>query len=69
MSKPRYDEQEDQSRHAAADEDCCEEMANRYGWQLVDVEPSNIPILKVDCVFAGETEFPKSYYETEKEED
>lgn len=30
--KPRYDEDEDVSRHAAIDEGCCEEMERQYGW-------------------------------------
>ncbi|AFZ22483.1 hypothetical protein Cylst_0106 [Cylindrospermum stagnale PCC 7417] len=64
MTKPRYDEKEDKSRHAAADEDCCEEMAEKYGWRLVDTEKTGNDILPVDCVFDGKTEFPESYYET-----
>ncbi len=69
MSKPRYDESEDKSRHGAVDADCCEEMAEKYGWQLLDVELTGNSILEVDCIFAGKTEFPKSYYDTEKEEE
>jgi hypothetical protein len=69
MPKPRYDEDENKSRHAAADEDCCEEMAEKYSWQLVDVEKTGDPILEVDCVFEGKTEFPKSYYDTKQEQD
>ncbi|MBN3942752.1 MULTISPECIES: hypothetical protein [unclassified Nostoc] len=69
MPKPRYDEDENKSRHAAVDEDCCEEMAEKYSWQLVDVEKTGDPILEVDCVFEGKTEFPKSYYDTQKEQD
>ena len=34
-----------------------------------DVEQTGDPILPVDCVFEGETEFPKSYYDTDKEQD
>jgi hypothetical protein len=68
MPKPRYDEDENVSRHAAVDEDCCEEMAEKYGWILVDVEETGNAVLEVDCVFEGTTEFPKSYYDTESEE-
>lgn len=68
FSKVRIHRTRSNLSHAAADEDCCEEMAERYGWQLVDIEESGNPILEVDCVFVGETEFPKSYYDTEKEE-
>lgn len=39
-----------------------------YGWQLVDVEKTGNPVLPVDCVFEGETEFPKSYYDSEEQE-
>lgn len=69
MPNPRYDESESVSRHAAADEDCCNEMAENQGWQLVDVEKTGAPVLPVDCVFEGKTEFPKSYYDTDKEDD
>ena len=69
MPEPRHNENENKSRHAAADDDCCDEMAEKYGWQLVDVEQTGDPILPVDCVFEGETEFPKSYYDTDKEQD
>ncbi|NJR53081.1 MAG: hypothetical protein HC780_29530 [Leptolyngbyaceae cyanobacterium CSU_1_3] len=51
------------------DEDCCEEMTEKYDWQLVDVEKTGDPVLPVDCVFEGETQFPKSYYDTDKEQD
>ena len=36
---------------------------------LIDVEKTSDPVLPVDCVFEGETEFPKSYYDTDKEQD
>jgi len=67
MPKPRYDEEENKSRHAAADIECCEEMAQKYGWRLVDVEETGDRALPFDCVFDGSTEFPKSYYDTEEE--
>jgi hypothetical protein len=34
----------------------------------VRVEETADPILEVDCVFEGKAEFPKSYYDTDKEE-
>jgi hypothetical protein len=55
------------SRHAAADEECCHQMAEKYGWKLVDVEPTGNNILPVDCIFEGETEFPQSHYDTKEE--
>lgn len=67
MPKSRYDEEENKSRHAAADEDCCEEMSEKYGWKLVDTEETGNDILPVDCVFDGKTEFPQSYYDTDEE--
>ncbi len=48
-----------ESRHAATDPDKCREMQKKYGWKLLRVEPTKGKILKVDCVFEGETEFPK----------
>ena len=67
MPEPRHNENENKSRHAAADDDCCDEMAEKYGWQLVDVEQTGDPILPVDCVFEGETEFPNYHEESENE--
>jgi len=70
VTKPRYDPDENVSRHAASDEDCCEEMEEKYGWTLVETERlDNDPIFEVDCVFDGKTEFPKSYYDTDREDD
>jgi hypothetical protein len=67
MPKSKQDEP-DKSRHAAADEECCDEMAEKYGWKLVDVEETGNDVLPVDCVFDGETEFPQSYYDTEEKD-
>ncbi|MFM6608040.1 MAG: hypothetical protein ACKPJO_00475 [Dolichospermum sp.] len=55
------------SRHAATDRDKCQEMADKYGWELLKVEPTNNKIFKVNCVFAGETEFPNYHEESENE--
>ncbi len=65
----RYDPDEDKSRHAAADEACCYEMQRKYGWKLLDIEEIDTHGLEVDCVFRGQTEFPKSFYDTEREDD
>lgn len=67
MTKPRYDPDEDKSRHAAASAGDCEDMAQRNDWELVDVEETDHPILEVDCVFDGETEFPKPFNETKSD--
>ncbi|MGK7905479.1 MAG: hypothetical protein AB4352_29555 [Hormoscilla sp.] len=68
MPKPRYDEDENLSRHAATDEGCCEEMERKYGWKLKRIEPIRYdPIFKVDCVFEGQTEFPQPYHDNDKE--
>lgn len=65
----RYEPDEDKSRHAAADPDCCEEMEQKYGWKLIEIEKIDGPIFKVDCVFKGQTEFPDWYKELESKED
>ena len=41
----RYDPDEDKSRHGAADPDCCEEMEEKYGWKLIEIE-------KIDGLFS-----------------
>ncbi|NEN92209.1 MAG: hypothetical protein F6K48_26225 [Okeania sp. SIO3H1] len=66
-NKPRYDEDENVSRHSATHPKKCAEMAKKYGWELNRIEKNkNDSILKVDCVFNGKTEFPK-HYTTEEE--
>jgi hypothetical protein len=69
MPKPRYEEDKDKSRHGAVSRKHCEDMEKKHGWKLIDVEPTGDKILKVDCVFKGKTEFPKSFHSNEKEED
>jgi len=69
MVKPRYDPDEDVSRHGATDDAQCLEMESRQGWKLVRVEPVGKGLLEVDCVFKGKTEFPRPYHETEDDED
>lgn len=50
--------------HAATDPEKCEEMAEKYQWELKEVRSTNDPILKVDCVFEGEqTSFEDTRYE------
>jgi len=71
-SRPRYEEQENVSRHAAAEARDCLEMEEKYGWKLKRIEElpeAKNQVFEVDCVFDGKTEFPKSYYDTAKEED
>jgi|LauGreDrversion4_2_1035121.scaffolds.fasta_scaffold1435355_2 hypothetical protein len=61
MPKPRYDEDKNESRHAAVDRKDCENMAERQKWRLKSVEviSGEHAILKADCVFEGKTEFYK----------
>ncbi|HBL13841.1 MAG TPA: hypothetical protein DD379_21080 [Cyanobacteria bacterium UBA11162] len=67
MPKPSDEDEEDKSRHGAVSRKHCEDMEKKYGWKLIDVEPTGNSILKVNCVFKGKTEFPKSFYDTEEE--
>lgn len=76
MPKPRYDEEKDETRHAAANEEYCEDMADTYGWTLKQSELVATDVLPVDCVFDGYCEFPPSrmdltqgdYFKEEKED-
>lgn len=43
-----------ENKHAAASEEDCEKMGEKYGWKLLRVEETENPILSVDCVFEGE---------------
>ena len=55
------------SRHGAVSPDDCIKMGKKYEWKLKDIVLwSDRPILKVDCVFEDDTEFP-SYGEKENE--
>jgi hypothetical protein len=44
---------EEENRHSAADEEACEQMGKKNGWELKRVEPNDNSILPVDCVFKG----------------
>ena len=59
-SRPRYDPEENISRHSATDPEKCEKMVKRQGWEFIRREKTNDDILKVDFVFEGFTEFPLS---------
>lgn len=50
--------EENISRHAVTEPKKCQEMADKYGWVLLRVEPTNSKILEFICVFEGDTEFP-----------
>ncbi|HBE16142.1 MAG TPA: hypothetical protein DDW51_00645 [Cyanobacteria bacterium UBA11367] len=60
MAKPRYDEQKDETYHAAVDEKCCEDMSEKYGWKLKRIKDTNDSLLPKDCIFDGYCEFPPS---------
>lgn len=59
--------EENISKHAVTDPKKCREIADKYGWELLRVEPTKSKILKFDCVFQGATQFP-SYQEDKKDE-
>jgi hypothetical protein len=44
--------------HAAASRQHCKDMADRYGWRLVDSKLNGDKILPVDCEFEGNAQFP-----------
>jgi hypothetical protein len=69
MPEPRYDPDEDVSRHAVSDVGKCLEIRDRYKWNLRRSEQTSDPILPVDCVFEGKTEFPKPFNELAEDED
>lgn len=60
MPKPRYDDEANESRHAAASEEECLEMERKYSWELKGVEPTGNSVLPADCVFDGYCPFPSS---------
>ncbi|NEP63857.1 MAG: hypothetical protein F6K31_44360 [Symploca sp. SIO2G7] len=46
------------SSHAVTDNEKCYEIEAKYGWKLLRIELLDDPILEVNCIFEGETEFP-----------
>jgi hypothetical protein len=60
MSKPRYDEEKNETRHGATSEESCTNMEDKYGWKLKNVEETGNSMLSVDCIFDGYCEFPPS---------
>ena len=72
MSKPSQDPNSKRTRHLAADAECCQKMAKKYGWiqDTPPTEQSGDRILPLFCVFLGDCQFPPSFYDpTESEED
>jgi hypothetical protein len=50
------------TKHGAANKSDCEKMAEKYNWSLRDIELNRKDsILKYDCIFDGDAEFPKTY--------
>jgi hypothetical protein len=68
MVNPRYDAENDESKHGAVSPDDCLKMRKKYGWDLKRIVKTNRKTLEYDCVFKGETEFPRPYHETETTE-
>jgi hypothetical protein len=68
---PRYNEEKDESYHAAASAENCLKMQKNQGWRLKGIKQigTGDAIFKVDCIFHGETEFPKSFYDQENDLD
>lgn len=66
---PRYNEDGNESRHAAVTRKDCEKMAKRQRWKLKRIEGDENAdgILNVDCIFEGYTEFPETFYEGEND--
>lgn len=58
------------TKHSATDRDKCHEMERRYGWDLLDIDKHpEQDIFKVDCIFAGDAQFPKHWLEETDEND
>lgn len=57
------------TRHAATDPEKCEEMRDKYGWNYVGWESTTSDLLKVNCLFEGDAEFPKSRMDYGEKED
>ncbi|MEO0840159.1 MAG: hypothetical protein AAF063_14805 [Cyanobacteria bacterium J06643_5] len=58
------DKQPKFSKHAVTGKWRCYQMQEKYGWRLIRIEPTGDKVLKWNCVFEGETEFPD--YQKEK---
>jgi hypothetical protein len=46
------------SKHAVTERWRCYAIEEKYGWTLLRIEKTGDKILKWNCVFEGETEFP-----------
>ncbi|MGB3560850.1 MAG: hypothetical protein WBD58_06155 [Geitlerinemataceae cyanobacterium] len=58
------------TKHSATHRDKCYEMEARYGWKLwkIDEHPEQ-EIMKVDCIFLGDAQFPKHWTEEDNNDD
>jgi hypothetical protein len=52
-SRPRYDPEENISRHSATDPEKCDRMAKRQGWELIRWEKKTIRYLRLIVSLKG----------------
>ena len=52
-SRPRYDPEENISRHSATDPEKCDRMAKRQGWELIRGEKQTIRYLRLIVSLKG----------------
>ena len=67
MTNSNESNSKDTSWHAATDPEKCLEMERKYGWKLLRIKKVGGNILKVNCIFKGQTRFP-NYLEDKKDD-
>lgn len=65
MPHERQNLDPDNTSHWAVNEECCRQMAKKYGWTLVETKrraKAGDPLV-VECIFEGDCPFPNRYGE------
>jgi hypothetical protein len=61
MNEEEKESETPTSYHYVTDPEKCYKIQEKYGWKLLGYEEVGGDILKVKCIYEGETEFPSSF--------
>ena len=63
MNEEQQESETSTSYHYVTDPEKCYKIQEKYGWTLLGYEEVGGDILKVKCIYEGETQFPNYFSE------
>jgi hypothetical protein len=63
MEEEEKESESPTSYHYVTDPEKCYKIQDKYGWELLGYEEVGGAILKVKCIYEGETQFPSYFSE------